>query len=136
MHSKPTDLRVEKVTKVFGKNLAVDNVSFGVRTSEIFALLGPNGAAKSTIISMLRGDIKPSSPRTSIEIAGHSIMSDPVTARSNLGVWPQFDFADVHTVKETSYQKECTNSPELTWKPVSHMNRISRNWIPKLMAWE
>jgi ABC-type multidrug transport system ATPase subunit len=101
LRSNPTDLRIEKVSKAFGKNLAVDNVSFGVQTSEIFALLGPNGAGKSTIISMIRGDIKPSSPESSILIAGHSILSDPITARSHLGVCPQFDSADVLTVKET-----------------------------------
>lgn len=67
----------------------------------MFALLGPNGAGKSTIISMIRGDIKPSTPNSAIDIAGHSILSHPVAARANLGVCPQFDSADVLTVKET-----------------------------------
>lgn len=101
LDSKSTDLRIESVTKSFGKNLAVDNVTFAVQTSEIFALLGPNGAGKSTIISMIRGDIKPSTSASSIHIAGHSILSSPVAARSNLGVCPQFDSADVLTVTET-----------------------------------
>jgi ATP-binding cassette subfamily A (ABC1) protein 3 len=101
MASPNTDLRIESVTKRFGKNLAVDNVTFGVHSSEIFALLGPNGAGKSTIISMVRGDIKPSTSASSISIAGHSILSHPVSARSHLGVCPQFDSADVLTVHET-----------------------------------
>jgi ATP-binding cassette subfamily A (ABC1) protein 3 len=101
MHSPNTDLRVESVTKSFGKNLAVDNVTFSVQQSEIFALLGPNGAGKSTIISMIRGDIKPSTSVSSINIAGHSILKHAVAARSNLGVCPQFDSADVLTVRET-----------------------------------
>jgi ABC-type multidrug transport system ATPase subunit len=99
--SNSTDLHVESVTKSFGKNLAVDNVTFGVQTSEIFALLGPNGAGKSTIISMIRGDIKPSTSASNIQIARHSILSAPVAARSSLGVCPQFDSADVLTVTET-----------------------------------
>jgi ATP-binding cassette subfamily A (ABC1) protein 3 len=99
--SESMDLRVENVSKSFGKNLAVDNVTFGVQTSEIFALLGPNGAGKSTIISMIRGDIKPSTTSSAIDIAGHSILSTPVVARANLGVCPQFDSADVLTVAET-----------------------------------
>jgi ATP-binding cassette subfamily A (ABC1) protein 3 len=101
INSKSTDLRVENLSKRFGKNLAVDNVTFGVQNSEIFALLGPNGAGKSTIISMIRGDIKPSTPTSSIHIAGHSILSSPIIARAHLGVCPQFDSADVLTVKET-----------------------------------
>ncbi|KAF2121214.1 hypothetical protein BDV96DRAFT_609380 [Lophiotrema nucula] len=101
LKSNSTDLHVESVTKSFGKNLAVDNVTFAVRTSEIFALLGPNGAGKSTIISMIRGDIKPSTSQSRISISSHSILTSPVAARATLGVCPQFDSADVLTVTET-----------------------------------
>ncbi|KAF2660232.1 P-loop containing nucleoside triphosphate hydrolase protein [Lophiostoma macrostomum CBS 122681] len=101
LHSGTTDLRVESVSKSFGKNLAVDNVTFGVKLSEIFALLGPNGAGKSTLISMIRGDMRPSTKGSHICIAGHSILSAPIAARANLGVCPQFDSADVLTVTET-----------------------------------
>ncbi|KAF2196170.1 P-loop containing nucleoside triphosphate hydrolase protein [Delitschia confertaspora ATCC 74209] len=101
MRSPSTDLRVEKVTKRFGRNIAVDDVTFGVQTSEIFALLGPNGAGKSTIISMIRGDIKPSTSSSIITIASHSILTSPISARSSLGVCPQFDAADMLTVTET-----------------------------------
>jgi ATP-binding cassette subfamily A (ABC1) protein 3 len=89
------------VSKSFGTNLAVDNVTFSVRTSEIFALLGPNGAGKSTVISMIRGDIKPSTSYSQISIAGHSVLTNPTTARSQLGVCPQFDSTDTLTVHET-----------------------------------
>jgi ATP-binding cassette subfamily A (ABC1) protein 3 len=101
MASATTDLRISSVSRSFGKNLAVDNVTFGVQRSEIFALLGPNGAGKSTIISMVRGDIKPSTSVSEIDIAGHSIMTNAVAARASLGVCPQFDSADVLTVRET-----------------------------------
>ncbi|KAF2006147.1 P-loop containing nucleoside triphosphate hydrolase protein [Amniculicola lignicola CBS 123094] len=101
LKSTSTDLRIENVSKSFGKNLAVDNVTFGVQTSEIFALLGPNGAGKSTVISMIRGDMKPSTSSSIITIAGHSITQHPVAARANLGVCPQFDSADILTVTET-----------------------------------
>lgn len=99
--SPNTELHVEDVSRTFGKNLAVDNVTFGVQTSEIFALLGPNGAGKSTIISMIRGDVKPSTASSKIVVAGHSILSSPEAARASLGVCPQFDSADALTVRET-----------------------------------
>jgi ATP-binding cassette subfamily A (ABC1) protein 3 len=101
MSSPSTALSISSVSKSFKTNLAVDNVTFSVRTSEIFALLGPNGAGKSTIISMIRGDIKPSSSTSQIDISNHSILTSPTTARSHLGVCPQFDSADVLTVRET-----------------------------------
>lgn len=96
-----TALQIHSVSKSFGKNLAVDNVTFGVQDSEIFALLGPNGAGKSTLISMIRGDLKPSTSISDIAIASHSIRTNAVSARANLGVCPQFDSADVLTVRET-----------------------------------
>jgi ATP-binding cassette subfamily A (ABC1) protein 3 len=101
LSSSSTDLRVESVSRKFGKNLAVSDVTFAVQTSEIFALLGPNGAGKSTVISMIRGDIKPSTSESSIHIANHSILTSPIAARASLGVCPQFDSADVLTVTET-----------------------------------
>jgi ABC-type multidrug transport system ATPase subunit len=101
LNSPDTDLLVESVTRTFGKNLAVDNVTFGVKTSEIFALLGPNGAGKSTIISMIRGDIKPSTSDSRINVAGHSVLTSPIAARASLGVCPQFDSADALTVRQT-----------------------------------
>ncbi|RLQ93205.1 ABC transporter ATP-binding protein [Falsibacillus albus] len=52
-------LAVNKLSKVFKENKAVDDVSFQIRKGEIVALLGPNGAGKTTTISMLLGLIKP-----------------------------------------------------------------------------
>jgi ABC-type siderophore export system fused ATPase/permease subunit len=52
-------LRVLHVTKSFGMNVAVEDVSFGVSQGEILALLGPNGAGKSTIVNMIRGQLVP-----------------------------------------------------------------------------
>ena len=47
-------LRVVNVTKVYGGNTAVDNVSFGVAQGDVLALLGPNGAGKTTTFDMIR----------------------------------------------------------------------------------
>lgn len=46
------DLRVMHVTKAFGSNVAVEDVSFGVPKGEVFALLGPNGAGKVSILKL------------------------------------------------------------------------------------
>jgi len=42
-------IEVEKLTKRYGKLLAVNAISFKVRKGEVFALLGPNGAGKTTL---------------------------------------------------------------------------------------
>lgn len=94
-------LRLQHVTKSFGSNTAVDNVSFGIERGEIFALLGPNGAGKSTIVSLICGDTKPSH-RTGgdILVEDHSVLTDISAARSKLGVCPQFDALDLLTVRQ------------------------------------
>ena len=93
-------LRVLNLTRQFKKNLAVDNVTFGVPRGEVFALLGPNGAGKSTTISMIRGDIPPSERGGEIFVEDISVIRNRANARSRLGVCPQFDAMDTMTVSE------------------------------------
>jgi iron(III) transport system ATP-binding protein len=53
------DVRIENVTKRFGKLVAVDNVSLHVREKEYFALLGPSGCGKTTLLRLVAGLIRP-----------------------------------------------------------------------------
>lgn len=54
-------INVENVTKAFGKNTAVNDVSFTVEKGRIFGLLGPNGAGKTTTIRMINNILAPDS---------------------------------------------------------------------------
>lgn len=100
VNSSQDGLRVLHLTKYFGKNLAVDNVTFGVPRSQVFALLGRNGAGKSTTISLIRGDIQPSRRGGDILVDDISVIRHRAQARSRLGVCPQFDAIDTMTVAE------------------------------------
>ena len=99
-NSTTDGLRVLNLSKRYGKNLAVDDVSFGVKRGEVFALLGPNGAGKSTTVSMIRGNIQPSNSRGDIFIENISMRKRGTTARQHLSVVPQFDAMDSLTVLE------------------------------------
>lgn len=102
-HSPNTDgLRVINLTKTFGTNTAVDNVTFGIPHGEVFALLGPNGAGKSTTISVIRGDLKPSHGPAGgdVFVEDASVTRHLAAARAHLGVCPQFDAVDQMTVEE------------------------------------
>ena len=52
-------LSIKNLSKCFGNNNAVDNVSFNVETGKIFGLLGPNGAGKSTILRLILNIMTP-----------------------------------------------------------------------------
>ncbi len=52
---------VQGVTKFYGEQKALDNVSFEIKTGEIVGFLGPNGAGKSTMMKIITGFIPPSS---------------------------------------------------------------------------
>lgn len=93
-------LRVVHLSRSFGKNLAVNDISFGVKHGEVFALLGPNGAGKSTTIEMIRGNLRPSNTDAEIYIDNDSIIYHRAAARQHLGVCPQFDATDQMTVLE------------------------------------
>jgi ATP-binding cassette, subfamily A (ABC1), member 3 len=92
-------LRVLHVSKRFGSNQAVADVSFGVGRGTICALLGPNGAGKTTTFNIIRGDINPTAG--DVMIRGMSITHNSAAARVSLGVCPQFTAIDSQlTVRE------------------------------------
>ena len=93
-------LRVQHVSKAYGSNLAVQDVTFGVKRGEVFALLGPNGAGKSTTLSLIRGDLQPSHNSGEILVEGIPLSKRRAAARLHLGVCPQVDACDQMTVLE------------------------------------
>ncbi|MBD3348730.1 MAG: ATP-binding cassette domain-containing protein, partial [Candidatus Eisenbacteria bacterium] len=76
-----------ELTKTFGDFVAVDRVSFEVRTGEIFGFLGPNGAGKTTTIKMLTGLLLPTSG--SGRVAGFDLMAETEAIRRNIGYMSQ-----------------------------------------------
>lgn len=81
-------ISVERLTKRYGSGrgavLAASEISFEVRAGEAFALLGQNGAGKSTIIRTIATLIRPDAGR--VLLNGRDVVIDPVGARSSLGV--------------------------------------------------
>jgi lantibiotic transport system ATP-binding protein len=76
-------VRVEGVSKRYGRQLAVDGVSFAIEPGEIVGFVGPNGAGKSTTLRVLTGLIRPDSGSVSLD--GIDQRTDPAGFRARLG---------------------------------------------------
>ncbi len=85
-------VKVENLSKIFGKLKAVDNVSFEIKEGEIFGFVGPNGAGKTTTINVLTTLLKPTSGNA--VVCGYDIFKQPNEVRRNVGVVPQEYTAD------------------------------------------
>jgi len=92
-------LNVSRISKFFGKIFAVENVSFSIASNSTLALLGGNGAGKTTVINMIRGELKPNFG--DIYLDGTSVLRQPHKARLQMGVCPQDDAIDNLTVRQT-----------------------------------
>ena len=77
-------ITLEQITKQYGKTLAVNQVSLEVKAGEIFGLVGPDGAGKTSIIRMLTGIITPTSG--TLRILGSE---NPEQVKDHLGYVPQ-----------------------------------------------
>ncbi|KAI4182998.1 MAG: hypothetical protein L6R41_005662 [Letrouitia leprolyta] len=100
MEGAPTTMGSQDLTNETNRTKAVDDVNFGVDRAEVFALLGPNGAGESTAISLIRGDIAPSSPSSSVHVKNSSLLTHLTKTRARLGVYPHFDAIDLLTVSQ------------------------------------
>ena len=80
-------LSITHLRKRFGERVAVDDVSFEVRSGETVGLLGPNGAGKTTTLSMMSGISKPDGG--SVSFQGQRIHQDANALKRRVGLVPQ-----------------------------------------------
>jgi ABC-2 type transport system ATP-binding protein len=80
-------IEVRSITKLYGKQKALDDVSFTVAEGQIAGFLGPNGAGKSTMMKILTGYIPPTSGEAFV--TGHSVTENSMEVRRNIGYLPE-----------------------------------------------
>lgn len=81
-------IEVKNLTKRYGKNKAVDNISFEINEGEIVGFLGPNGAGKTTTMNILTGYL--SASEGDAKIGGKDILEEPNEAKKLIGYLPEF----------------------------------------------
>jgi len=80
-------ISVQELSRFYGQQKAIENVSFNVHRGEILGFLGPNGAGKSTTMQIICGVL--AANHGSVSIAGHDIHGAPRLAKKHIGFLPE-----------------------------------------------
>lgn len=80
-------IKVEGVTKKYGSNYAVKDLSFTIDKGKVYGFLGPNGAGKSTTMNIITGYLAASSGTVTVD--GHDILKDAEEAKKCIGYLPE-----------------------------------------------
>jgi ABC-2 type transport system ATP-binding protein len=83
------DVEINKVSKKFKDVVAVDNLDLQINKGEVFCLVGPNAAGKTTTIRLLLGILKPEKNQGRITVKGYNIPKEKKKLRRVMGYLPQ-----------------------------------------------
>jgi ABC-2 type transport system ATP-binding protein len=78
---------LDHLSKRFGAQMAVEDLSFAIPAGQIVGFLGPNGAGKSTTLKMLTGMLEPTGGTA--RICGHDVRQAPLEVKRNVGLVPE-----------------------------------------------
>jgi ABC-2 type transport system ATP-binding protein len=80
-------LQLKNLTKIYGEQVAVNEISFDIRQGEIVGFLGPNGAGKSTTMKIATGFLPPTSGEA--WVGGFNVVEDPMKVKQITGYLPE-----------------------------------------------
>jgi ABC-2 type transport system ATP-binding protein len=120
----PVLIRAENLYKTFDDECAVCDINLQISSGEIFGLVGPDGAGKTTTMRLLCGAYLPDidrKPQSIIEISGFDVLQKTEQARSKLGYLPQrFSlYEDLTVLENIRFFAEVRGLSESEWKPRS-----------------
>ncbi len=116
-------IEARHLRKAFGDRLAVDDLNLFIADGEIYGLVGPDGAGKTTAIRLLCGALSPShghpDAKPSIEIAGYHLDKQLEAARAQIGYLPQrFSlYEDLTVLENLRFFAEVRGLPARDWQP-------------------
>ncbi|MGG6229331.1 gliding motility-associated ABC transporter ATP-binding subunit GldA [Tenacibaculum sp. SDUM215027] len=97
-------IELTSITKTYGAQKAVNNISFSAEKGEIVGFLGPNGAGKSTTMKILTGFIQPS--EGTVLVSGVDVITNPIEAQKNIGYLPEHNplYLDMYVREYLQFQ--------------------------------
>ena len=78
---------VKGLTKTYGDQRALDDISLELKSGQITGLLGPNGAGKSTLMKIITGAILPT--EGSVTVNGIDVLANPLAVQKQIGYLPE-----------------------------------------------
>jgi len=102
-------IKVESVSKFYGKQKAVDQISFSASKGDVIGFLGPNGAGKSTTMKMITGYLKPDEGW--VEVNGIHLVNSTLKAQREIGYLPEQNplYKDMYVREYLFYQASIFN---------------------------
>jgi ABC-2 type transport system ATP-binding protein len=134
-------ITVKNLTKVYGEQKAVDNISFSINQGEIVGFLGPNGAGKSTTMKMITGYLEPTNG--AVQVSGVDVINNALDAKKKVGYLPEsnalyydmyvreyLDFiADVHGIENKKQRiEEVIKQVGLTPESKKRVGQLSKGY--------
>lgn len=106
------EVSVENISKSYGFQKAVDDVSFKVHTGEIVGFLGPNGAGKTTTMKIITCFMRPDSGN--VKVGGLSVLEYPSVVKQNIGYLPESNplYKDMAILDYLAYAAEIQGVPK------------------------
>lgn len=105
-------IKVENLTKYYGTQAAVNNISFEINKGEIVGFLGPNGAGKSTTMKMITTYLTQNEGKIFVE--GIDTEADSLSVRKKIGYLPETNplYLDMNVVDYLNYAAELDGVPK------------------------
>ena len=134
-------IKVENVTKLYGKQKALNNISFKIGTGEIVGFLGPNGAGKSTIMKIICSYITQS--EGNVEVCGLNVIEESIASKNKIGYLPEHNplyldmyvkeflsfISDIHKIKNKEERiNEMIEVTGLTPEKNKKINELSKGF--------
>ncbi len=133
-------IEVVGLSKFYGEQKAVKNISFSIEKGEIVGFLGPNGAGKSTTLKMITGYLQPNEGK--VLIAGKNIAEQPIACKQKIGYLPEANplyldmyvqeylsfIAGVHQIKDANAIDHIIQKVGLTIEQHKKISQLSKGY--------
>ena len=105
-------IEVSQLTRMYGEQKAVDDISFSLNKGEIVGFLGPNGAGKSTTMKIITGYLKPD--KGTAFVSGINVQEDPISAKRKIGYLPEANplYYDMYVQEYLGFVADVHNVPD------------------------